>query len=64
MQYRKIHIRWRSWVTDSVHCFRICPGTIYVPFAADDPLRRCIAQVTDELAAERPGRRAMAATLL
>ena len=47
-----------------VNLFDYIDQPLIVPFAADDPLRRCIAQVTDELAAERPGRRAMAATLL
>src|SRR3954468_24008819 len=47
-----------------VNLFDYIDQPLVVPFAADDPLRRCVAQLIDELAVERPGRRAMAAALL
>jgi AraC-like DNA-binding protein len=37
---------------------------LLVPFEADDMLRRCSAQLVDEIVTDRPGRRTMAATLL
>ena len=47
-----------------VNLFDYIDRPLVVPFAADDPLSRCAGQLMDELAAERPGRRAMATTLL
>jgi AraC-like DNA-binding protein len=57
---RQIRVTYRG----VVNLFDYIDQPLVVPFVADDPLRRCIAQLTDELAAERPGRRAMAETLL
>jgi AraC-like DNA-binding protein len=47
-----------------VNLFDHIDRPLVASFAADDPLSRCTAQLMDELAVERPGRRAMAATLL
>lgn len=57
---RRIRVTYRG----VVNLFDYLDRPLVVPFEDDDPLRRCTAQLVDEMAGERPGRRTMAATLL
>lgn len=56
--------RIRATYQGSIGLFDRLPEPLVETFAADDPIRRSFEELLDEIAARRPGSRAMAETLL